>query len=154
MDALLARLEGGLRPGPDAHVRANAILQALLSVLHTAGTVFLLWLMIGESSGSEVARDPLGAAKHDVTAGIALAISVWLVLLVISGWLPLGAVWTGINAWGLWRNRRWAVVSTVVYAIVSLPTCVCTPYATYALFSLWGKAWKKKRDLGVAGPSR
>jgi hypothetical protein len=153
MGALLARLEGGLRPGPDPHVRAHAIMQALLSVLHTAGSVFLLSLMLGESSGSEVARDPLGAAKHDVTAGIALAISVWLVLLVVSGWLPIGAIWTGINAWGLWRNRRWAVVSTLVYAIVSLPTCICTPYATYALASLWRAASKKKRDVRMAGPS-
>jgi predicted Ser/Thr protein kinase len=156
MAALLDRIEQGLRPGPDGHVRANAIMQVLLCVLHVAMTTFLVWAISSDSSGSEIATDPLGAARHDLTSGIALVISVGLVLMLLSGWLPLGAVWTAVNAWGLWRGRRWALWSTIVYAVVSLPTCLGTPYAVYALFSLWGRARarrKKNRDIAYAVPS-
>jgi predicted Ser/Thr protein kinase len=153
MDALMTKLEHGLRPGPDPHVRANAVLQMLLCGLHVAMTAFLVWIISQPSSGSEISTDPLGAARHDVTSGIALAISVGLVLLLLSGWLPIGAIWTAVNAWGLWKGRRWALWSTVVYAIASLPTCLGTPYAVYALFSLWGRARNKKRDMPRAAPS-
>jgi uncharacterized membrane protein (DUF2068 family) len=66
-----------------------------------------------------------------------------MALLLFSGWLPLGIPWTAVNAVGLWRGRRWALWSTLVYAFVAIPTCLGTPYAVYAIFSLWSRARKK-----------
>jgi hypothetical protein len=153
MDALLGALERGLAPPPDGHLRANAILQALLSVMHFGVSAFLIWASASDSSGSEVATDPVAAARHDATAAVSLTIAAVLAVLFLCGWLPLGGIWTAINAWGLWKGRRWAVWSALVYSFASLPTCLGTPYAVYGVFSLWSRAVKKKRDIVRPAPS-
>jgi hypothetical protein len=84
---------------------------------------------------------------------LSLVIAVWLVSLVFFGWAPLGIVWTPINAYGLFRKRRWAYISSVVYAVFSLPSCIGTPFAAYAIATLWSRARKKSRDLAAPIPS-
>jgi len=64
-------------------------------------------------------------------------IVVWLAALFFLGWAPLGVFWTPINAYGLLRRRRWALRSTMIYAGYSIWTCVGTPFALYALMTLW-----------------
>jgi hypothetical protein len=51
-------------------------------------------------------------------------------------WGPLGLFWAPINAIGLMERKRWALFSTLIFAGVSLFTCVGTPWALYALWSL------------------
>jgi serine/threonine protein kinase len=154
VQVILDGLARGLRPTPiDSHMRTNAVLQSIVSFLHFTVTGVLFWGLIahpGQSSGPQ--PPPWEQAKQDPETGVALGVAVLLALLLFCGWLPLGGIWTAVNSFGLWRNRRWAVWSTVFYAFLSLPTCLGTPYAIYALFTLFGHL-KKKRDLGAPSPS-
>ncbi len=154
MQALLDRLADGLSPGPDGHVRANAIFQMLLCAMHTTISIFLLWVVFYEpAKDSAITRPPPTIPPQEASSGIALALSVWLAVLLFSGWLPLGIPWTAVNAYGLWRGKRWALWSTLLYAFVSLLSCIGTPYAVYALFSLWSRARKKNRDTRALAAS-
>jgi serine/threonine protein kinase len=147
MQALLQGLARGLRPAPDGHVRANAIFQILLCAMHTTISGFFLWVVLYKPASDAPGRTPPTIPPQDTSSGVVLALSVWMALLLFSGWLPLGIPWTAVNAVGLWRGRRWALWSTLIYAFVAIPTCLGTPYAVYAIFSLWSRARKKKRDL-------
>ena len=152
MQELLDRLTAGLSPAPDGHVRANAISQMLLCAMHTTISGFFLWVVLYKPAADSGIPPPT-LPPHDAGSGVVLALSVWMALLLFSGWLPLGIPWTAVNAVGLWRGRRWALWSTLVYAFVALPTCLGTPYAVYAIFSLWSRARKKKRDTGPLAAS-
>jgi serine/threonine protein kinase len=146
MSDLSAELREGLLPQADIHVKINAFLQILMWPVHTGLTVFLVWGMLSDTSSSGGGGSHAGEAllaDHSPTRIISLVIAVWLVLLFFVGWAPLGVIWTPINAYGLLRKRRWAYISTVVYAVFSLLTCVGTPFAAYALATLWSRARKK-----------
>src|SRR5262249_22793230 len=116
--------------------------------IHTGLTVFLTWGMLSDTSSgsgggeSSNAGEAL-AADPSPTRIVSFVIAVWLILLFFVGWAPLGVLWTPINAYGLLRKKRWAYISTVVYAVFSLLTCVGTPFAAYALATLWSRARKK-----------
>ena len=75
---------------------------------------------------------PPTADDHAHTNKITLAIVVVYVVV----WLPIGAVWTALNAYGLHRDRRWARTSTKIYAVTAIPTCLWTPFGIYALATL------------------
>jgi hypothetical protein len=145
MQVLLDRLTRGLSPAPDGHVRANAIFQMLLCAMHTAISGFFLWVVLYKPAADSGVPPPT-LPPHDAGSGVVLALSVWMALLLFSGWLPLGIPWTAVNAIGLWRGRRWALWSTLIYGFVAIPTCLGTPYAVYAIYSLWSRARKKRRN--------
>ncbi len=147
MQTLLDRIARELSPGPDGHVRANAIFQTLLCAMHTAISGFLLWVVLYEPAKDAHIPAPT-IPPQEASSGIVLALSVWLAVLLFSGWLPLGIPWTAANAVGLFRGKRWAMWSTLIYAFVTLFTCIGTPYAVYALFSLWSRARKKTESVG------
>jgi hypothetical protein len=108
-----------------------------------------LWVLLWEpAKSSSVSRPPPTLPPQDTSSGVVLALSVWLAVLFFSGWLPLGVPWTAVNAIGLWRGRRWALWSTLIYGFLAIPTCIGLPYGIYAVMSLWSRARKKNRDLG------
>jgi serine/threonine protein kinase len=150
MDDLLEELRDAVVPQADLHVKINAGMQLLLWPVHTFITVFMVWALLSPSeSGGGHASSAVteSAVLEGSTKLISLVLAVWLACLVFFGWAPLGIVWTPINAYGLLRKRRWGYISSVVYAVFSLPSCVGTPFAAYALATLWSRARKKSRDF-------
>jgi predicted Ser/Thr protein kinase len=120
------------RLGGEVHYVVNAVLQLVMFVFHVAITVLFIAAL---SAPSEPQRTypPDEARLHYISTVIA----VWLAALFFFGWAPLGIFWTPINAYGLFRRRRWALRSTLIYAGFSIWTCLGTPFALYALSSLW-----------------
>ncbi len=61
-------------------------------------------------SSSPPAQPKTDAGVH----GVSMVLAVWLTALFLLGWAPLGVIWTPINAYGLFRRRKWAVTSTLI----------------------------------------
>jgi hypothetical protein len=58
-------------------------------------------------------------------------------MLLVTGWLPLGIPVTLAGAWGVAKRKSWAYVVVTLYAFLSLVTVVGTPYALFALATLF-----------------
>jgi hypothetical protein len=69
---------------------------------------------------------------------------------VIGTWAVLGLVWTPLNAYGLWKRRPWARLSTLIYWGGSILTCCSLPLGIYGLVSML------RKDVAVLlrGPER
>lgn len=128
LDALLEALAGEGPRRAFAHVRATAVLQAGMWVIHLVWAGFALPIMIQRVA--EPSPNPAPAPEAALDWGAAAA------ALVLLGWVPLGLVGAPINAVGLLMRKGWARISTLVYALVSLPTCIGTPFALYALWTM------------------
>jgi eukaryotic-like serine/threonine-protein kinase len=142
---LLAAVRAASLRSANAHVGLNLIFSSALFFAHFALSAFFVNAML---AGGSPAR-PAGAASGDSPDGFfiqtfAYLLVVWAVCTLL--WAPIGLVWTPVNVWGLWRRKRWARISTLIYAIVSLPTCLATPYAVYALISLNRRAVRAMLD--------
>jgi len=125
-------LETTTDPHHGLHVRLNIVLLAVMTALHV--TLCALFVMRGESPPSTPSSSG-GGGELDWYVPILGAIFLTMASASLI-WVPLGAVWAPVNAWGLYKKKRWARVSTVVYAILGLATCIGTPYSAYALISL------------------
>jgi predicted Ser/Thr protein kinase len=124
--AITKRIDG------EVHYKINALLQIGMWFIHVALTAFFV---IALSAPDEPPRTH--AADEAGLRWVVTIIVVWLAALFFLGWAPLGVFWTPINAYGLFRRRRWALRSTMIYAGYSIWTCVGTPLAIYALMTLW-----------------
>jgi len=135
----IADLSGAItkRQGGDVHYKVNAVLQMVMWLFQVAITVLLTAALLSPDD-----PHPPAEARHY----LATVVAVWLGALFFFGWAPLGVFWAPINAYGLLRRRRWALGSTMIYAVFSLWTCIGTPFAVYALLSLWPLRKKNKRD--------
>ena len=71
--------------------------------------------------------------------------ATWFVGAFLTGWAPLGLIWTPINAIGLLRRGQWAYRSTVIYSLFALLSVIGTPFAVYTLVTLWRRAFPRKR---------
>jgi len=111
------------------HVRANAIIQLVALALHA---------LFAASIAFNLATD--GFAGPGGTTGSAHDqgqwVGYWGTILFATVWSAVGLVWTPINAYGLWKLRPWARVSTLIYSGISLITCCGTPIGIYGLVSL------------------
>ena len=125
--AITKRIDG------EVHFKINAVLQLVMWVLHVALTAFFV---IALSAPDDPHPRPHAVDEAGLRWAVTLIV-VWLAALFFLGWAPLGVFWTPINAYGLFRRRRWALRSTMIYAGYSIWTCVGTPFALYALLSLW-----------------
>lgn len=132
MQTLLRELEKGLERRASVQLKVNAWLQLLVWLIHVGITALVVWAMFQPD-------DPTPSERADASARVSYVVSALFLALVAFGWGPIGIVWTPINAWGLFSGRRWAISSTMVYAFLSLPTCLGTPFALYALVSLWSE---------------
>jgi hypothetical protein len=54
----------------------------------------------------------------------------------IGAWALIGLVWTPLNAWGLFRRKKWARISSVLYWAGSFLTLCCIPFGIYGIYSL------------------
>jgi hypothetical protein len=129
MQSLIADVEAGLSRRASVHLRVNAWFQILLWLIHVLVTVFVIWAVMQP--------DATPPERTDAAAQMSFVIAALVLALVAFGWGPIGIFWTPINAWGLFTGRRWSITSTLVYSFLSLPTCIGTPFAIYALVSLW-----------------
>jgi serine/threonine protein kinase len=135
MRALLDALAIARAPRPSGHLRVNAIVNALLAVLHWA-------LTIGMFGGLGPAPAPVEevSGPPDVPGGIVAAYAMLGLLLAATCWImiwgPVGALLTPLNAYGLWRGRAWARWTALLYAAMSLPVVPLAPYVVYAFATL------------------
>ena len=128
MDALLAAARRNL--GGSVHVAINGVLQIAMFVFHASITALFLWAMLSEAQGAHAAYSPS-------TERVATVLAWWLAGIFFTGWAPVGVIWTALNAYGLFRKRRWAITSTLIYCAIALLTCLGTPIAIYGLVTLW-----------------
>ena len=66
------------------------------------------------------------------------------VVLVL--WGGVGGVLAPLSGVGLWRRRRWALATTLAYAIVSLPTGLGTPFSLFAFYALSRRSLRASLD--------
>lgn len=122
------------RTAAETHLLANAIVQAAFVALHLltlASVLINLSMMVsGSLAGTPLAELHRGAETGPEQAGQYGAYGV------IGIWAFLGIFWTPVNAWGLWKRRPWARISTIVYWSGSFLTCCCIPFGVYGLVSL------------------
>jgi tRNA A-37 threonylcarbamoyl transferase component Bud32 len=138
MAAVVGELDGNLHPRTSVQLRVNALLQLLAFAVHVMlVAVFAKYIATHEASPAAATSDGATPSANPVTLAI--------VALYVFVWLPIGMVWTPINAYGLYRNRRWASVSTMIYSLTALPTCIGTPFGAYALATLWRYARGEKK---------
>lgn len=111
------------RRAPSLHRGANVAALVAITVLHVILIVAV---------GVEFAATYDEPFVEDPDEGL-ISLAYACILLL---WAPLGLVLAPVSAWGLWRGKRWAVVSTMLYAVLAAPTVFLTPYAVYAFVSL------------------
>jgi eukaryotic-like serine/threonine-protein kinase len=121
--------------GAEIHYTVNAAAQLFMWIFHVLITVFFLWALFSPDTPPAPARNlPEGELRLRYVSTV---IAVWLAALFFFGWAPLGVVWAPVNAYGLFRKKRWALTSTLIYAGFSALTCLGTPAAVYAFVTLW-----------------
>jgi len=73
-------------------------------------------------------------------------------LMVTTGWVAIGVVWTPVNAWGLLTGRPWARKSVIAYCALAIPTGCCLPLCAYGLYAMLRNDVRDRSSTG-AGPS-
>ncbi len=131
----------------DAQYVVNGVVQLVMLVPHLAITTLFVWAFASADSPASAA-----SAEDAHRYAISTVLAYWLGSLFFFGWAPLGVVWASLNAYGLFRKRRWSITSTLIYAFFSLPTWLGTPAALYAIATLWPLR-KKNRDLARVASS-
>ena len=148
LPALLEELEGGGGVNASAHVTTNAILLAGWTLLHAFWFVVLLWAALlvyrdptifdspaqPDDSAYDVGREDTEDIESEpltVSDGIVVALALYG-----AAWVCLGLLWAPLNAFGLWRRKAWARVSTLSYAGFTGATVLGLPYSAYAIYSL------------------
>lgn len=48
----------------------------------------------------------------------------------------LNLAWAPINAWGLWKRRPWASMSTKAFWAASVVTVCCAPFGIYGIIAM------------------
>jgi hypothetical protein len=138
-----------LREGPDARFASMpAVVDALekgegksaewILALHVLGLVGMacvhLLLSVLVALALVVPDDPNDKSPY---GRFDVFFSMLVGLLFVSGWLPVGAPVAAAGAWGIAKRRPWAYLVTTIYAFLSLVTIVGTPYAIFALATLF-----------------
>lgn len=151
--AIVAR---ALRPRPeDRFASMNDVVDALekgegtsaesVLTLHTIGLAFMALLHVlffaVVVAGLMTPDDPSATTPE---GRLDRAFTYWMMILFVTGWLPVGLPAAVAGAYGIAKRRRWAYVLVLVYAFVALPTCIGTPYAVFALVTL------RRADVRVA----
>jgi hypothetical protein len=127
MDELVRALERGEARRAEWHIGAHVAALCMMFFLH----VFLVAVI---PIGLAIPDDPGDASPgpqwmYDV-------LGVWIGLLVGTGWAPAGVPLTLLAAYGMFKRHRWAYIAVAIYAATAFFSCVGTPYAIFALYSL------------------
>jgi serine/threonine-protein kinase len=131
---LLAALTPAHGRNARVHLAANTIVQALLLCVHVG--IAALFVGAAMSPTPPSASQASGATGDDpflltAAAAVMAFCAIWSLV-----WTPLGLIWVPVNLFGLAKRRSWARISSLLYAALCLPTCMATPYAIYAFYSL------------------
>jgi len=136
MRALLAALHHASHADELLHVRINATIQGVATVAHLA--VLIAWVRRADAPaaaatvGETTRTTPSDPSTLDLMMGAGLVMSI----IIGAGWVVLGVVWAPFNAWALLTRRRFGRISTLIYAGLSILSCIGIPYAIYAIWSL------------------
>ncbi len=148
MEALHRALQSALHWDRSPHATGAMAVQAVMSFVYAAVSAFSVWALLSDdapeaglgdghwamaSSNASVAG-PL--ANVDGVTLLYNAVGALLVVLLVSGWMPIAAIWGVMNTWALARKRSWARTSTLAYAVLSLLTLIGTPAGAYLLYAM------------------
>lgn len=136
MHALLLELERAA--GGEQHVKVHLVCQALFTFCHAlvgAWFVYDVYLRDGTGTRMPPSTSTPGAAGPDSTPGFVVALGIVWVLMAMF-FLFGGTFWAALNTFGLATRRRWARVTTLIYGIFALTSCIGIPYGAYAIWSL------------------
>lgn len=112
--------------GPDEPTRKlTNMLVASLTVAAVVHVVVMAILVVAFVSSM---NDP-----PETGPGLAADMVVGLILFF---WAPFCLPLALTSAYGLARHRRWAYVTTAVYAVLTIPSCVGTPFSIFAAYAL------------------
>lgn len=146
MQQLIGELQGARAAGAEIHLKANAVLLMVMWVLHA------LWMLIVSSvivDRGGLFRSGASGGEQDFGLG---GLFLLLLAILFFSWVPLGVLWTPLNAWALRKRRPWARISTLLYACWSLPTLFGTPYALYGIWSLTRPRVRRLLAPGAPAP--
>jgi hypothetical protein len=99
-----------------------------LHVLWSAVSVPVLWRALGPESLAGVEQTQSGGTL----GGVLLTVLAGYVAV----WAPAGGIFALAAAWGLHRRRRWARTVALTHAIISLPSLVLSPLASFVLYGM------------------
>jgi len=122
MRAFVAALEKSESTGAEWQLAIHVLLLLAMFFVHVGLIAFFVYALRTPDDGGE------SSMSETLVAVVAVAVFV--------AWTPLGLILTLVNAYGLSRRRRWAYVTTFVYAVTALFSCIGTPYGIFAIWSL------------------
>jgi len=115
----------------EKHVRANAIVMLVMAFLLFCGigsVVMNVAMFFHEhphfldASASDFQR---GEQIGQLTAYGAAAL-----------WSVSGVIWAPLNAYGLFKRKPWARMSSLLYWGIQIASCCCFPFGAYGMWSL------------------
>ncbi len=121
--------------------RAVGSSRQLLTLELALLSVHLVWASLSLPLAWRAVLGPVEAAlstEHSVQSppSVMLAVLAMVVLCYAAMWAPLGALWTGLSAYGFWRGRNWARRAAKLHAVISLPSLVLLPLGLLVLVEL------------------
>lgn len=136
MSALCEALTGGDRSGP-THVRASLYVQGAVWLTQAAFWSFSLFhAATSEPSPASPASPVAAAVDRDPMIPEPYMTFVVFFLIATVTWGPISVLWMPANAYGLWRRRAWARVSTLIFGLFSLLSCVGLPFGIYLVYAM------------------
>jgi hypothetical protein len=126
----MTEVANALEHGEGASAEWLLALHTLMLVAMTGAHLVVTLLVVAG------AMTPDNPADTSAPGRFEQLLSWWLGLFVISGIGPAGIPVTAAAAWAMAKRKRWAYPLTAAYAVVAALTCVGTPYALFALFTL------------------
>ncbi|NOU29761.1 MAG: protein kinase [Polyangiaceae bacterium] len=146
MEALHEAFQRALHWDRSPHATGAMAVQAIMSFVYAAVSAFSVWALLSEDvpetslRGGHAAMASMSMVSHggsiDAVTLLYNAVGALLVVLLVSGWMPIAAIWGVVNAWALARKRSWARTSTLAYGVLSLLTLIGTPAGAYLVYAM------------------
>jgi hypothetical protein len=127
-------VETSTKRAGQGHLVANQALMCVAGVLSAMSLLSVL-LNLLMSVATTTTSGPLDGV-YPVPADTWEQTGFYGTFVCIGVFALIGMVWTPINAWGLFKRKRWARISSVAYWAVTLLTCACIPLGAYGIWSL------------------
>jgi serine/threonine protein kinase len=114
--------------GPDEKTRRLlAMTTASLSVaavVHVILLVFVIGAIIAMWNEPPEPEGSLASTADQITG------------VIFFTWAPIGVPLALVSAFGVARHRSWAYVTTWIYAVISIPSCLGTAFSVFAFYVL------------------
>jgi serine/threonine protein kinase len=134
MRELCAALESAA--SGEIHIRIHFWCQTIFALMHfVVATAFTYNVYVKPEDVPSATSSSSSSSSGDA-GGYLWFMPFLFWIMVVLAFLYSGPFWALLNAIGLAGRRRWARVSTILYAIVGLSSCIGAPYAAYTLWSL------------------